>query len=219
MNYRLISFDICPFVQRSMITLREKGVEFDTTYIDLADPPVWFLALSPMGKVPLLEVNGETAVFESAVINEYLDEVTTPQMHPQNPLRKAHNRAWIEFGSNLIGKQYGMLVSKTEEAYKQSRVELREGLERVSAELDGGPFMNGVSMSLVDTAYAPIFMRCKLMDSITGENIYESMPKIAAWSDALLEKDSVTGSVVDDFENRFKKYAVEHGDYFGKLCG
>ena len=56
------------------ITLEYKGIDYDIEYIDLANPPEWFLAISPLKKVPLLIVDG-TVIFESAVINEYIDEV------------------------------------------------------------------------------------------------------------------------------------------------
>ncbi len=69
---KLISFKICPYVQRSVITLKEKNVDFDIEYIDLANKPEWFLKISPLGRVPVLQV-GEEVLFESAVINEYLD--------------------------------------------------------------------------------------------------------------------------------------------------
>ncbi len=75
----LISFNLCPFVQRSVITLNKKGIDYKITYIDLADKPDWFLALSPLGKVPVLK-HGDEVLFESAVINEYLDEITPQQI-------------------------------------------------------------------------------------------------------------------------------------------
>ena len=40
----LISFKLCPFVQRSVITLLKKGVEFKITYVDLANKPDWFFS-------------------------------------------------------------------------------------------------------------------------------------------------------------------------------
>lgn len=52
----LISFPTCPFVQRAVIALNEKGVDFDVIYIDLANKPEWFLEISPLGKVPVLKV-------------------------------------------------------------------------------------------------------------------------------------------------------------------
>src|SRR5512145_1650093 len=108
---RLVSFKLCPFVQRSVIVLQEKRVDYEITYIDLKNPPDWFKAISPFGKVPLLQV-GDTVLFESAVIMEYLDEVNPPSLHPADPLRKAHNRAWVEFSSSLFFCQYNMVMAQ-----------------------------------------------------------------------------------------------------------
>ena len=66
---RLISFPLCPYVQRAAILLLEKGVEFERVDIDLANKPDWFLKLSPLGKVPVLVVEQdgrEQVLFESA---------------------------------------------------------------------------------------------------------------------------------------------------------
>ena len=41
---KLVSFKICPFVQRSIILLKEKNIDFDIAYINLDEPPEWFLA-------------------------------------------------------------------------------------------------------------------------------------------------------------------------------
>ena len=72
-NLTLISHPLCPFVQRAAIALTEKSVPFTRIDIDLAAKPDWFLALSPMAKTPVLKV-GETPIFESAVILEYLED-------------------------------------------------------------------------------------------------------------------------------------------------
>ena len=81
----LISHHLCPYVQRASIALDEKGVAFERTNVDLSAKPDWFRAISPLGKVPLLRVDGEV-LFESAAICEYLDETATPALHPKDPL-------------------------------------------------------------------------------------------------------------------------------------
>ena len=70
---KLISHKLCPYVQRAVIALTEKGVAFERIDIDLANKPEWFKAVSPLGKTPVLLV-GDTAIFESAVILEYLED-------------------------------------------------------------------------------------------------------------------------------------------------
>ena len=93
-KFELVSFDICPYVQRSVITLKHKKIDFKLTFIDLEKPPEWFNKISPLGKVPLLLVrNSEsekpTVLFESAPINEYLDEVTPDSINSKDPIQKA----------------------------------------------------------------------------------------------------------------------------------
>ncbi|HHT00269.1 MAG TPA: glutathione S-transferase family protein, partial [Thiomicrospira sp.] len=55
----LISFKLCPFVQRAVIVLKKKNIDFDITYIDLNNPPEWFKELSPLGQVPVLKVGND----------------------------------------------------------------------------------------------------------------------------------------------------------------
>ena len=98
MDLELISTKRCPFVQRSVITLKHKGIDHRMTFVDSDDPPEWFKAVSPLGKVPVLRVDGDAVIFESAVINEFLDDITPGQLHPEDPLTRATNKSWIEFG-------------------------------------------------------------------------------------------------------------------------
>src|SRR4051794_30341009 len=98
----LVSHALCPYVQRAAIVLKEKNVAFERVDVDLAHKPDWFLRLSPLGKTPVLVVDGE-ALFESAVICEYLDETRPPRLHPPDALARARERAWMEFGSAVLG--------------------------------------------------------------------------------------------------------------------
>src|SRR5436853_4889744 len=98
---KLISHKLCPYVQRAVIALAEKDVPFERIDIDLANKPDWFLKVSPLGKTPVLLV-GEQAIFESAVILEYLEETEARALHPADALRRAEHRAFIEFGSAVL---------------------------------------------------------------------------------------------------------------------
>lgn len=97
----LISHHLCPYVQRAVIALREKRVPFERIDVDLANKPAWFNTLSPLGKTPVLKA-GDVAIFESAVILEYLEETQPLPLHPPDPLRRAEHRSWIEFGSATL---------------------------------------------------------------------------------------------------------------------
>ncbi len=201
----LISFKLCPFVQRSVIALLEKGIDFDITYIDLKEPPEWFLAISPFGKVPVLRI-GETILFESAVINEYLDEVNPPSLHPSEPLQRAHNRMWIEFGSSLNFDLHGIMALKEIEQWTQKCDETKQAFGRVEEQLTEGPYFNGSSFSLADAAYAPPLMRAKLLDDAFGLNLLADVPRVTAWTKVLSERETVQRSVVPEFTELFFDY-------------
>src|SRR4030088_795729 len=98
---KLISHKLCPYVQRAVIALTEKGVAFERIDIDLSNKPDWFLAISPLGRTPVLQV-GEAPFFNPAVILEYLEEPDPKPLHPADPLIRAEHRAWIEFGSAIL---------------------------------------------------------------------------------------------------------------------
>jgi glutathione S-transferase len=80
----IFSAAVCPFAQRSRMMLLQKQVDFQVTEIDLSDKPANFSEISPYGKVPVI-LHGEDRVWESAIINEYLEEVfPDPPMLPTN---------------------------------------------------------------------------------------------------------------------------------------
>ena len=219
MDLHLISFKTCPYVQRSVITLRYKDIPFRITHIDLADPPEWFDELSPFGKVPVLVVDEKTVLFESAVINEYIDEVTPGRLLPEDPLERALNRAWIEFGSVCMGDVFNMIMAKTEGRYESNRDELIDRFERLEQVLGEGPFFNGEGFSLVDTAYAPLFVRLHIIGKRHQIHPADEFPRIARWSARLRGLPAVRSSMVADFEEILLGRIASQQGYAAELLG
>jgi glutathione S-transferase len=212
MKLHLISFRTCPFVQRAVITLKHKNIDYDITYIDLAEPPDWFLEMSPLKKVPVLNVDDEV-LFESAVINEFLDEITGSELQPADPLERAKNRAWIEIASNMLGNLYMMKMSTNEENYIRYRDQLVDLLHRVEQRLGDGPWFNGKTFSLADTAFAPLFRQDCVADNQLSVIDRDSMPKVSAWAERLLALPEVRDSVVDEFEELYLQSMQKNGSY------
>jgi glutathione S-transferase len=212
MKPQLISFKLCPFVQRSVIVLNEKGVDYDITYVDLNNPPAWFQEVSPMGKVPVLRI-GDQSVFESAVIMEYLDEAHPPSLHPADPLRKAINRAWIEFGSELFMLQFQVITAPDALTFEQRIATLKENLAKLETHIYS-PWFNGDDFNLIDAAYAPLFMRAHLLENWHPLGLTEGLPKVGAWANRLLERESVKHSVIEGFAQLFRAN-IENSDGYG----
>ena len=206
-TYKLISFDLCPYVQRSVITLEEKGAPYEIEYIDLSNKPDWFTEISPLGKVPVLRV-GETVLFESAVINEFIDETAPGRtMHPEDPLTRAHHRAWIEFGSVALVDLYRLMVAETEDDARKWAISSKQRLSRIENQLREHTFFAADTLSLVDAAMAPLVQRLLWCEQIAPTlDIFMDLPKVNAWTHALLSHPSVQRSTVADIHDRFVAY-------------
>jgi glutathione S-transferase len=192
------------------MTLREKEVDYEIDYIDLSDRPDWFVELSPLGKVPVLEVTREdgskVVLFESAVINEFLDEATEGSMLPADSLDRAHSRAWIEFGNAVLSDAFSITSAKDETALTKDLVKLGKKLDRLEREIGTGPFFLGAEVSLVDAAFTPALQRLFWANEIHPVMaIFEGRPKVARWWSALSDRKSVRGSAVHDLRERFHK--------------
>ncbi len=192
----LISFKLCPFVQRAVIVLKQKNVDFDVTYIDLNDQPDWFKEISPLGQVPVLKV-GDDVLFESSVIQEYVDEVTPPSLQPTDLLVKAKNRAWISFGGDIIMAMHGMVTSDEVTSNEKRQIALKK-LQQLEAVHSGGEYFNGSEFNMIDAAYAPMLMRMSFLKMHTGIDMLSDAPKLSKWSDSLLALDCVQNSVVPE---------------------
>jgi glutathione S-transferase len=201
----LVSFDLCPFVQRAAIVLAEKGVPFERTDIDLENKPDWFLAISPRGKVPLLKV-GDDVLFESSAIVEYLDETHEPRLHPENPVTRARHRAWTEFGSAILGDIWTLEVTTDQKAFNAAVAGLKEKFARVEAELGGGPYFAGEAFTIVDAVFAPAFRIFDTFDDFSDLGVFEGLPKVTKWRAALAERPSVRDAVVPDFKDRLLSF-------------
>ena len=204
-NYKLISFALCPYVQRARILLNEHNIQHELEYIDLDAPPEWFLDVSPLEKVPVLLVDNKS-VFESTVICEYLDEVSGKSLHPEDPFEKAHNRAWMEFGNELLSNTYNFFTTNDELSFKQLRATLLEQFDILEEEISNQPYFNGKNFSLVDAVYGPLFRILSLLQEVKNINFYADTPKVAAWHKALLAHPSIIKSVPDNYDEEMKAY-------------
>jgi glutathione S-transferase len=195
---RLISHKLCPYVQRAVIALTEQGVAFERIDIDLANKPDWFLAISPLGKTPVLQV-GDTAIFESAVILEYLEETQPKPLHPDDPLRRAEHRAWIEFGSAVLNDIAGFYAAPDEATFKARTSQLEQRFARLEARVAASPWFDGESFSLVDAVFGPVFRYFDVFDEIADFGILRGKPKLARWREALAARPSVRSAVSADY--------------------
>ena len=212
----LISHVLCPYVQRAVIALKEKGVDFERIDIDLADKPDWFLKISPLGKVPVLKVDDDV-IFESAVIAEFLEDTVSPPLHPKDPVRRADHRGWIEFAGVVLSDIWGFYNAPDREGFEKKRQELAQRFQRLEERLSSGPWFDGETFHLVDASFAPVFRYFDVFDTIEDFGILAGKPKIARWRKALKERPSVKSAVTRDYPERLRAFIVKRNSYLSGL--
>jgi len=211
----LISHKLCPYVQRAVIALTEKGVPFERIDVDLANKPDWFKKISPLGKTPILLV-GETAIFDSAVILEYLEETQPNPLHPADPLARAEHRAWIEFGSAILNDIWGLYTAADEAAFSAKTGALREKFLRLEDRLKA-PWFDGERFSLLDAAFGPVFRYFDAFDRIADFGILAGLPRIAAWRTRLAARPSVQAAVAPDYPALLWEFYRARGSHLTQL--
>jgi glutathione S-transferase len=211
----IISADVCPFAQRSRIVLLEKGVDFTLSEIDLKNKPDWFSRISPYSKVPVLR-HGETNIYESAIINEYLDEVfPEPPLIPGDPAGRAEARIWIDFCDNRFTVTfYKLLLEQDNDKQSKYCERMLDHLrfletEALSGALSSGPYWRGKAFSLVDVSFASFFERFVALEHYRDLVIPPQCTRLCAWIAALAERESVkkTAHSRDYFIKRYASYA------------
>lgn len=201
----LVSHALCPYVQRAVIVLSEKGIPHKRTYVDLVDPPAWFRTLSPLGRVPLLQVYNEV-LFESAVICEYLEDTHAPALHPAEPLQRAKHRAWMEFGSTILDDIWSFYSTPDQPTLEQQARKLREKFNKLEQQLGQGPYFSGASFCMVDVVFAPIFRYFDVLDAIADFGIFEGLQKVPLWRKALSQRESVKNAVAENYPQQLRDF-------------
>jgi len=219
-HLRLISHRLCPYVQRAVIVATEEQIPFERVDIDLANKPDWFLKISPTGKVPVLEVSegdGSTQIiFESAVIAEYLDEISGEPLLPREPLAKARQRAWVEFASATLADIGKLYTASDEGGFKAAAQTLRDRLLKLEQQIEG-PWFAGQAFGLVDAAFAPVLRYFDVFDWRMGREIVERPQRVRDWSERLAKRESVRAAVAGDYAERLIDFVARKQSYLGRL--
>ena len=211
MQLTLISHPLCPYVQRAAIVLAEKNASFTRRYVDLSAKPDWFLAVSPLGKTPVL-LAGDEPMFESAVICEYLDETIAPRLHPQEPLQRARHRAWTEFGSSMLNTIAGFYTAPDARVLQACRKELQARFAQLEGVLSAsGPYFAGENFGLVDAMYGPVFRYFDVFEQLGEGGFFETTPKVRAWREALAQRPSIKRAAAPEYPQLLRRFLVERG--------
>ena len=142
------------------------------------------MELNPYGKVPVL-VDGDAVVYESAIIDEYLEEqYPEAPLMPKDPLARARIRIWIDYCNTRVQRAAGYIAHNYK--VEESGTELRTYLENLNRQMQGREYIAD-GYSLADITYIPFFVRRERYQVSIGDDL----PHVKAWMERLLERPAV----------------------------
>jgi glutathione S-transferase len=162
---------------------------------------------------------GDTAIFESAVILEYLEETQPHPLHPADPLRRAEHRGWIEFNSAVLGDIWGLETAKDEATFRAKVTALEQKFARLETRLVAQPWFDGEAFSLVDAVFAPAFRYFDVIDRIGDFGIFAGKPKVNRWRASLAERPSVRNAVSAAYPELLRDFMKRHEAFVLSLEG
>jgi glutathione S-transferase len=212
MSLELIYFKACPFAQRVLVALEQLELGFQKTLINPMDKPAWMFEVTPMGQIPLLRVGGHTVLFDSSVICEFLNDVSSSTLLPENPLARGQYRGLVEFAGECQMNFGGLIAAPDEEKFRKAQGGLLKKLNWLEGLVDeNGPLFAGAGFSMVDAAFAPLFLRMQHLQKVVSFYKEQDLPRISRWSGAVLAEKSVEKSVDGDFSMIFKNVVQGRG--------
>ncbi len=182
---------------RVKIALAEKGLKWEGIRVRLANreqKTPEFLKLNPYGKIPVLVEEGKV-LFESCIINEYLDEkYPDPPLMPKDPYLRARGRVLVDYALNYAHEPYWDLrgemrkpeAERDTRTVEEKRQQLRILLEYLETALGDKAFFLG-DLSLADIAIVPRMLRAETYGALPAP----SLPRLNSWLERMKGRPSV----------------------------
>jgi glutathione S-transferase len=182
---------------RVKIALHEKGLTYDRTTLVLANKDQKrpeFLKLNPYGKVPVID-DGGRILFESCIINEYLDETyPNPPLMPKDPYLRGRGRVLIDYALNYLHEPYWTLrgemlkspIERNLSVIDEKHRILRDLLQYLETDLGDKPYFLG-DFSLTDIAIVPRALRMEAYGALP----VPGLPRLNAWLERMKARPSV----------------------------
>ena len=202
---KLHHLDRSPFGWKVRMVLEEKKVPYELVIPENKSEDPAFLKLNPFRLTPVLELPDGATIYESTVINEYLEDAfPQPAMLPQDHYERARIRmiedttdqylyvAIREFRMAQFEYAPPFLVRKKADEVdhkllETSRIKIHEQLARIESDLAGRAYFGGTMFSLADVALAPPLTASLKLLGVLPDKRY---PLIAAWSARVVERSS-----------------------------
>jgi glutathione S-transferase len=209
---RLLGYPVSNYFNIARAAMIEKGLDFDFALTSASQDEA-FLAMNPMGKIPVLETPSGN-LGETVAILEYLDDVFPERsLRPADPFKRALSRQiinlvqmYVEAPARSLFAGVFMGGTNTPEALASARVTLDRSTFALSKLMVPKPFVVGAAISQADIfAFYNLDIADRLTQFVYGRSIIDEVRGLAVWHALISSRDS-TRTVMADFEQYFTVY-------------
>ncbi|KAG5225010.1 tau class glutathione transferase [Salix suchowensis] len=195
----LLDFWSSSWAMRVKVALAEKGIVYESMEQNLIDKSPLLLEMNPVHKmIPVLIHNGKP-ICESLNIVQYIDEVwkEKPPLLPSDSYQRSQARFWADYIDKKIYNNAKKLWKEKGEKQEEVKREFIEGLKTLEGELGDNLYFGGESFGFVDVVLVPVTSWFHSLEICGKFSIEAECPKITAWIERCMEKESVSTSLPD----------------------
>jgi glutathione S-transferase len=221
---RLHGYPVSNYFNIAHAALLEKAAPFEVV-IARASQDQAFLAINPMGKIPVLETP-QGWLGETVAILDYLDETTSePSLRPAEAYGRARMRQiinvvqiYLEAPVRSLFPGVFMGGSNAQGAVDGTRVMLDRVTRALRELARPAPYLMGAALTQADLF---LFYNLDIADRVTrfvyGRSLRDEIGGLAEW-DALMRARGSTITVLTEFEIYFSRYLLDHGAAYAPPC-
>lgn len=203
------------FSAKVRIALYEKSIAHDTQPLTWTPSTGWVKPeelprLNPKSQIPVL-IDGDTVIYDSTIILEYLDErFPRPALFPADLAQRARCRMLEDLGDTLIAPNLGVLVrevfnkpdpaTRDQAAVAKAKGELARQYQRLDREIGTREFLCGEFTVADISCFSPMNIAALMEGTPPTE-----CAKLNAWVERMRSRASVA------------RYLQEFADALGQL--
>lgn len=189
---KLYGVILSPFAARARLALRIKGIAYDMEApLGGSTRSPEFLAINPIGKLPVLVTDDGLTIAESETIVDYLDDrFPSPPLQPQDAAERAQMRNAIRTFELYATPSMSRLFKQIDPASRDNQVVeaevtlWRNGLSLTSHFVNDAPFAVGSAISKADCILLPSLLLCEVVANIFGlDDPFEGLSTLSGYRD------------------------------------
>ena len=202
---KLYSGDLSPYSAKVRMQIYAKGIEDIPLERPASFPTPAWREVSPIGRIPVLELAPGDVIAESEVISEYLEEVyPAPRLLGATPRESAAIRTISRLADIYLLNNMFMLAGQTRRSTRSEAVrdllagQVVRGVEALEKLIGAGGFAVAGRLTLADCTLVPaLFMIENVLPATDVADPIPANPKVAAYWAAIQPEPSAAKVLVE----------------------